>query len=38
MISITVIFRLRATHDAHTTNFTPWDKVSLEITLIKSLE
>ena len=26
MISIRVIFSLRATHGAHTVNFTPWDK------------
>jgi hypothetical protein len=38
MISIYVIFSLRATHDAHTVTFTPWDKVFPEITLIKALE
>jgi hypothetical protein len=38
MISITTNFSLRATHDAHTVNFTSRDKVSLEITLIKALE
>ena len=26
MISIPVIFSLRATHGAHTVNFAPWDK------------
>jgi hypothetical protein len=38
MISITVKFSLRGTHNAHTITFTSWDKVSPEITLIKELE
>jgi hypothetical protein len=38
MISITVNFSLRATHNAHTITCTSWDKVSPEITRIKPLE
>jgi hypothetical protein len=38
MISITIIFSLRATHNVHTVTFTSWDKVSPDITLIKELE
>ena len=37
MISISVIFSLRDTHGAHTVTFTPWDKVSPEITIINHL-
>jgi hypothetical protein len=38
MISITVSFTLRDTHNAHTVTFTSWDKVSPEITRIKAFE
>jgi hypothetical protein len=38
MISITIKFSLRDTHNAHTVTFTSWDKVSPEITRIKPLE
>jgi hypothetical protein len=37
MISITVNFSLKDTHNAHTVTFTSWDKVSLEITRINHL-
>jgi hypothetical protein len=38
MVSITVKFSLKDTHNAHTVTFISWDKVSPEITLIKALE
>ena len=38
MISIPVIFSLRATHGVHTVTFTPWDKGDSEVYINKTTQ
>ena len=38
MISIPVIFSLRATHGAHTVNFAPWDKGDFGVYINKTTQ